>query len=385
MTIEDERDQQALVGDRIKGCLLAGAIGDALGAPVEFWSLAEIRDRLGPEGVRAYLPANGRPGGAITDDTQMTLFTAEGLLRAYMREVSYGISSPLLGVRRAYLRWLITQDEVWPSDVEPAGLRPGDNPWIDGWLIQQPVLHARRGPGNTCLAALRAGGGGTLDSPPNTSKGCGAVMRTAPIGLVMSEPFDFAVKAAVLTHGHPSGYLPAGVFASMVSRILGGAAMHVALEDALRELPTWPGHEETLAALDAARRLAEAGRPSPEQLETLGGGWTGEEALAIAVLAALVARDVEDGLLLAANHSGDSDSTASICGNLLGVLHGADALPVQLVADLEARDVIERVADDLFEVFWVGGNWGHPVGIPGYWNEAEDERFQAFYHRYPGY
>ena len=67
--------------DRYRGCLLGGAVGDALGAGVEFMSLDEIRGRYGPAGVTGYVPCYGR-SGAITDDTQMTLFTAEGLLRA---------------------------------------------------------------------------------------------------------------------------------------------------------------------------------------------------------------------------------------------------------------------------------------------------------------
>ncbi|MCA1702603.1 MAG: ADP-ribosylglycohydrolase family protein [Actinobacteria bacterium] len=382
MTTRTERGADLeLARDRIKGCLLGGAIGDALGAPVEFWSLAEIRERLGPEGVRTFVPAKGM----VTDDTQMTLFTAEGLLRASMRGVSYGISSPLVGLRRAYLRWLVTQDEIWPRDVQPVGFRPSDNPWRDGWLIQQPALHARRAPGRTTLAALRAGGQGTLESPSNSSKGCGAVMRSAPIGLVISDPFKTAAEAGVLTHGHPSGYLPAGVLAVMVSKMLHGDTIDVAVDAALSELRRWPGHEETMAALEGARRMAASGRPSPEQLETLGGGWVGHEALAIAVVAALVAEDLEDGLLVAVNHSGDSDSTGAICGNLLGVLHGASALPEQLVVDLAVREIVERVADDLFEVFHVGGNWGHAVGMPDDWKPDEDERFQFFYSRYPGY
>ena len=63
--------------DRIRGALLAGAVGDALGAPVEFMSLTEILRQFGPDGIGDYVPYAGRPG-AITDDTQMTLFTAEG-------------------------------------------------------------------------------------------------------------------------------------------------------------------------------------------------------------------------------------------------------------------------------------------------------------------
>lgn len=78
--------------DRVRGCLLAGAVGDALGAPVEFWSLEEIRARLGPQGVTGYLPAYGRDRGAITDDTQMTLFTAEGIIRATVRYAHRGIA-----------------------------------------------------------------------------------------------------------------------------------------------------------------------------------------------------------------------------------------------------------------------------------------------------
>jgi ADP-ribosylglycohydrolase len=57
---------------------------------VEFWSLGEIRRTCGARGVTGFLPAYGLPGGAIADDTQMTLFTAEGLLRAIIRESERG-------------------------------------------------------------------------------------------------------------------------------------------------------------------------------------------------------------------------------------------------------------------------------------------------------
>src|SRR5215469_1142760 len=93
-----------------RGCLLGGAVGDALGAPVEFMSYANIVREFGPEGIRDFAPAYGRLG-AITDDTQMTLFTAEGLLRAYVRGCLKGICHPPSVVHHAYLRWLITQGE----------------------------------------------------------------------------------------------------------------------------------------------------------------------------------------------------------------------------------------------------------------------------------
>jgi hypothetical protein len=68
--------------NRYVGCMLGGAVGDALGAPVEFMRLSEIRQRYGSSGIMDYDRVYGRVG-AITDDTQMRLFSAEGLLRAW--------------------------------------------------------------------------------------------------------------------------------------------------------------------------------------------------------------------------------------------------------------------------------------------------------------
>ena len=99
----------AALASRYRGCVLGGAVGDALGAPVEFMSLAEIQSRHGAEGIRDFAPAFGRVG-SITDDTQMTLFTAEGLLRAWVRFALRGIGPAFDSVTaNAYLRWLRTQ------------------------------------------------------------------------------------------------------------------------------------------------------------------------------------------------------------------------------------------------------------------------------------
>jgi len=75
---------------RIRGCLLGGAVGDALGWPVEFMKIDEIRRRYGPDGIREYDPSAPGGLGAITDDTQMTLFTAEGILRSTTRCMEHG-------------------------------------------------------------------------------------------------------------------------------------------------------------------------------------------------------------------------------------------------------------------------------------------------------
>ena len=323
---------------RFAGCLLGGAIGDALGAPVEFDTLTRIRAAFGPDGVQGYQPAYGHVG-TITDDTQMTLFTAEGLLRAEARRWEAGDADSTDFVARAYRRWYGTQ-----GGTPHAG---------DGWLLTNRGLHARRAPGNTCLSALSTPVRGTPAEPLNDSKGCGAVMRVAPIGLVGREPFELAATTGALTHGHPSGYLSAGALASIISSIVRGADLSTAIEGACDELRAWPGHEETLHAIQRAVRTS-AAAPSAERLESLGAGWVGEEALAIGLYCALSTDDVRDGLLLAVNHSGDSDSTGSIAGNLLGAIHGVEALPPELLADLELRVVIQTVARDLNASFVLG-------------------------------
>ncbi|WP_328325227.1 ADP-ribosylglycohydrolase family protein [Kribbella sp. NBC_00382] len=343
MTRADDEAYRA----RVRGCLLGGAIGDALGGPVEFDDRSSIvADH--PDGVREFV-AKGPywPAGTVTDDTQMTLFTVEGLIRAGVR-TDRGIGFTLGVVHHAYDRWLDTQ-----LLLKPSGER-------DGWLQSVRWLYARRAPGNTCLEALTAArkDGDTIqrfgEQAVNDSKGCGGVMRVAPVGLLPANNaewiFDAAAQIAGYTHGHVTGKLASGALAAIIHHLNQGAGLDDALDEAQTLLATKPGHEETIAALAAARELAAQDLAhSPETIERLGGGWIAEEALAIGVYCALAYPEPDqflDALALAVTHSGDSDSTGAICGNILGALHGETALPAELVFPLEGRGTILQLADD---------------------------------------
>jgi ADP-ribosylglycohydrolase len=331
---------------RFAGCLLGGAVGDALGAPVEFSSMDEIRRSHGAGGVTGYLRSYGRLG-AVTDDTQMTLFTAEGLLRAEQRMRDRGLCNLDAALLRAYQRWLSTQvgSSKVPWDPDFAG---GES----GWLVTEPFLRHRRAPGSTCLSALSTPDAGRLERPVNDSKGCGGVMRVAPVGLVACDPFDVACRAAALTHGHPSGWISAGALAVIVATLTRGASLPVAVEAGQEAVAGHPKGREVVEALRAAVALAESPvTPGPEAVESLGAGWVGEEALAIAVYCALSATSFRAGVLAAVNHSGDSDSTGAIAGNILGVHLGASAIPPGLTDELEGGEVIARVARDLHDAF----------------------------------
>ncbi|MGW5381877.1 ADP-ribosylglycohydrolase family protein [Nocardia sp. NPDC003963] len=343
------RDYEILV-DRVRGTLVGGAIGDALGWPIEFLSLHNIYGRYGATGVTGFL-AGPQPDApqAITDDTQMTLFTAEGLLRCPPD------ADPVPVLRRAYLRWLRTQQE------------PRPDPRPDGWLAGLPFLYAVRAPGNACMSGLRRQSAGLLPPRPfgehgpvnPDSKGCGTVMRSAPFGLTgagAENAFTTAARCAQLTHGHPTGYIAAGAFATLIDRLVTGTALPAALDETLGYLRTVPGAEETIEALSRAVALA-AEPATPEGVERVGQGWVAEECLAIAVYCALHAEqtgDLRTALLLSVNHSGDSDSTGAVAGNLLGARHGLAALPADWVGPVEGRDVSIQVADDLVVTFHYG-------------------------------
>lgn len=352
------RSRQA---ERIFGCLLAGAAGDALGARVEFMSWEEIRSGFGNWGIRAMAPVYGRRG-AITDDTQMMLFTAEGLLRAYIRQRDTGSCHPPAVIHHALQRWLVTQ-----------GVEPELSPCRDGWLIGEQALWSRRAPGSTCLSAL-------VDSrsfgtyADNNSKGSGGVMRVAPCAFLF-DAFEVASESARLTHGHPTGYLAAGIFADILNRLW---RQTVPLEDAvviaLQAHGGKPGMHETRQLIEYVLRLHQEGlRPNPERIAELGGGWVAEEALAIGLWCALAAQSLEDGVIMAVNHSGDSDSTGMIAGNLLGLIYGPQAIPERWLEELELREAITRIAVDLAE-------------IPAQYETCSDSREQRLIRvRYPGW
>ncbi|MGN7249403.1 ADP-ribosylglycohydrolase family protein [Arthrobacter sp. SAFR-014] len=355
---------------RIHGCLLGGALGDSLGYAVEFDSISEIRRRFGAAGLRDFSALDG--GAHFSDDTQMTLYTVDGIVEA-LEWANSGVGADANAcVWLAYLRWLDTQGVPVPESAP----RPQPR-WIDA----QEVLRHRRAPGNACLSGLATGEMGTAARPVNPeSKGCGTVMRSAPFGLVPHIPADSVYKlsadAASLTHGHPSARQSAGAFSLLIYSLVQGSglaeAAQAALERVLGDNEAAPELRERLG--DAVRLAGEAVQAgasvlSPEDLvRELGEGWVAEEALAVGLYAVLATAPRTQGesaegdrapdpvehfkaaIAVAINHSGDSDSTGSIAGNILGAYYGTDCLPADWLAALEAPEVIRGMAGQLVGV-----------------------------------
>ena len=338
--------------DKVRGSLFGGAVGDALGYPVEFLRSREIFKRYGEKGICEYRLENGQ--ALISDDTQMSLFTACGLLYGDTRYRMRGMGAPMeTYIYADCLDWLSTQ-------------RGGEPEEKVSWLCNVPALYSLRAPGNTCLAALGSGQMGTMEKPFNNRKGCGGVMRVAPVALFCKNTGEkdrikaidkLGAAAAAITHGHPLGWLPSAALVHVISRLVyGGCTYGQDLRDILQEcedtLLDLFGDGEDMQKLfhliALAEKLAENDRPDVENIEKLGGGWVAEETLAIALYCCLrYPDDFDKALIASVNHGGDSDSTGAVAGNIMGAICGYDSIGEKWKDRLELKDVILEIADDL--------------------------------------
>jgi ADP-ribosylglycohydrolase len=294
--------------EQVLGMVYGLALGDALGAPVEFWELKGIRERYGPDGIQE-LPTPA----LFSDDTQMTLAVAEALIAAGDQDLG-GIME---AVSQEFVAWLHSPEND-------------------------------RSPGGACLYGARqleAGVPWWKSGKPN-SKGCGAAMRVAPIGFVYQHDLaklrQVAAASALVTHHHPAAQLGA-VAAAFLAKL---ALDRVAPEEMLAalELET---HGQVQEFDQALARLEEAlEMPSADAaLAHIGEGWVAEEAVMLALYCFLTSPD--DFLATirrGANTQGDSDSIACIAGGLSGAYLGLGALPAAWVARLEKTDYLADVA-----------------------------------------
>ncbi len=336
--------------DKCRGSLVGGAVGDALGYEVEFMSLSSILKRFGDKGITRYVTHNRV--AEFSDDTQMTLFTLEGLMNGVIATKAGKPEEILPYIKEAYLAWYRTQTER-PSVIEGS------------WISNVKALWSQRAPGNTCMGSL-----GNLARGiefKNNSKGCGGVMRVAPIGIfngVHRNLYDYedtahlAGWAAEITHHHIASTFASALMATTIENCIqdekvGRLEFGWIIDGGLSLMDRYfPGHEEELGAfIELVKRALELGKsdtPEREAIRELGEGWVGDEALAIAVFSVIRHIDsFEDCIVCAVNHDGDSDSTGAIAGNIIGAILGYSEIPQYYIDNLEIEPILVSAADDL--------------------------------------
>jgi ADP-ribosylglycohydrolase len=332
-----ERAEHDQMRKRVLGCLLGGAVGDLIGGPFDRRLRTEIHRRNGG-------PVTGpTETSRIGDDTQLTLFTVEGLLRAELRQLSKGICHPPGVVWNAYRRWGLTQGLEFPPDA-----------WIDhgAWLHQHPEMLGRGNASPRCLEVLSRDDPGSVDRRPNRSDGSGAIMRVAPVGLRFDgrEAADMAAEVAALTHGGDRALATSSAFAVMVAALRRGDTLERGIVEATVLVGELPGGHVLTPALERAVELARARPRDPAALHELGAGRTSLSALLHAVYALHCTDRFDEAVLVAVEQDGTSATSAALTGQLAGTRDGVDAIPAAWRSATGIEAIVTELVDDWLEV-----------------------------------
>lgn len=326
--------------DNYTGCLVGGAIGDAMGNPVEFQTMDKIVETYGRKGITDFLlDKNGI--AKFTEDTQLTMFTADGVIKSAIKTGNDESMPDMRDIYASYQDWLKTQKGKF-------------KPTQNGWISNIEDLHSKRGYRLMCTEALETGFPGSMEFPINYSKSADGIMRTAPIGLKLYKnpelAFEAGARCAALTNGSPSAYLPAGLYAAIIANIVQGKEMNDAVDDSVKILKKYRGHEDTLKLIENARKLADSHVIEKTAIKRIGVGWNADEAIAVGVYCALKSpEDYKRAVLAAVNHDGASDTTAGIAGGLVGTYVGELKIPDEWKYRVELCSELDELSRDLFK------------------------------------
>lgn len=313
--------------DRLAGCLLGGALGDALGYPIEFEKISQISQDHDFDKIIGRL--------IVSDDTQMTLFTANALL----------LEGDLrINTWNCYQDWLETQFKQGKSELSHQPI---------SWLMEYPEMYASREPGRTCLMTLMRGIPGDKAEPINQSKGCGALMRVAPLAFIdQKDLYSVVIENSALTHGHQMSHISSVALVGLLRYISEGKDLNTSVSLMRKDIKqVFADSLEIKIFDDLLEKAVLASEKDLDDVETiskLGEGWIAEETLAIALYCSLkYSSDFKKALRVAVFHDGDSDSTGLVTGQILGTLLGAKELPREEIKRLDLIEPLMKMIEIL--------------------------------------
>jgi ADP-ribosylglycohydrolase len=328
--------------EKFKGCLYGLAIGDALGYPIEFETQARMHTKYGASGISDFVKFRSNDQiveGLYSDDTQMSLAVANALISS---QNTNSLENVMNNISEEFVHWLETADP--------------------------------RAPGYTCIEGCKKMKLGVYwcSSGNTESKGCGAAMRTAPIGLFyedVNKIVETARAASICTHSHPTGVasgIATALFTyyaknnenpeSMIDNVIENIAKHDTLGE-MKNILLLTKDISKYEPLEAMQKLCN-GLKKAEKNDS-GLGWTGEEAVAAAVYAFLGSpNDYRKTVLTAANTTlnlprpnmkADVDSIACIAGAISGAYNGMNAVPQEWIKKIENSELLRSTARKLCE------------------------------------
>ena len=304
--------------EQFQGAVVGSAIGDAMGCPTEFLSMAQITEKYGAQGVSDYVlfrEEHGTRFAPYTDDTQMAEAVSRGLLENHQQ-----LDAAMNAIATRFIEW----------EAQPQG--------------------GHRAPGRACLEGCQrlAAGSPWSEAGGRNAGGCGSVMRAYPFGLFffndVNKAESWAAEHSKLTHGAPIA-------------LAACAAMAVGTNMALQRQPV----EAILLAMKQAaaryspetafmlQKAAEAPAEKERSMKSWYEGWAAHEAIAIsAYLFKIHWQDPRSAILAAINSPGDSDSIGALVGALVGAYHGLSLFPEQWINELERSQELMALANAIY-------------------------------------
>lgn len=315
--------------DKFSNIIKAGAIGDAFGYNVEFKSWEHIK--ITYDGPLLFINCTNY---IVSDDTQMTLFCLEALKEN--SEKNNDNENILQRIYEYYLDWNATQYKDIHFKKE---------------FSKQSSLHKRQAPGRTCLTALGSRRCGTMENKINDSKGCGGIMRVAPIAFLNRDIDDIiylGCMQAAITHGHPEGYLSSGFFAGLINLGIKGIEFEDAYKIVKEKILTYKDNKDFITYLNKIEEKLNIEFNNPNDMtDFFGEGWTGETALGLAIYAFKQGKNFEHAVVISTNHCGDSDSTASMAAQLYSAFKNLNNTDLLFFNNVDLLDTINKSLENI--------------------------------------
>ena len=336
-----------------KGCLLGLSAGDALGYTVSNQSLEQIRETYGPNGLLGYDLVNGY--AYVTSYTQIAAYACNGLLMGVTRGQMRGVMAP-------FVRYVALAEQEW---AKFQGYRRDPDIVKNCWITGERDLRFRRCMDTLMLDTLNRGAVGTMEEQRNRYQGPGSLTAAIPVGLFFnperlnrSEVVRLGAEVIALTHGNPLAFLTGAALAYLISRITwdGDRDLRQVTKDTIAMLKAQYGSDyskqvnEICLHLQAAIGLTGTpGTPEPEALDQIYCD-TAAKVLAGAVYVAILhPKSLDEALIAAVNHSGDSAAVGAVAGAIVGALVGEEGIPDFYLEGLEPVEVLKTLAVDMFQ------------------------------------
>lgn len=332
------------IEDRLRGMLLGLAVGDALGAAVEFRPPGTFEPVTGYRGGGPH----GLGPGEFTDDTSMALALADSLTRA---------GWDLHDQSERYVAW-------WRE-----GRYSVNGRCFDIGVTVSTSLRAFRDSGDPRTAASR----------DERSSGNGSIMRLAPVPIRYVHLFPtqvvdlahFGEESSLPTHASPQ-CLSACRYMSV---LLAGLAHGEPRERVLS--PDWGPLRELRAAEalhPAVDEIAAGSFLTKEPPEIQGSGYV-VHSLEASLWALHRASGFAEAVLAAVNLGDDADTTGAVCGQLAGALWGESGIPAEWREGLVRRDMLDDALDGLLGRGRLHAEVGHteaPAAFDNRWPRLDD-------------